>query len=63
MPFDLVQIRTQAESKEEENWKFRQFLKIKCTLEWDEIDAASLLPRAACGPESTALSAPIVAAR
>jgi uncharacterized protein len=39
MPFDLVQIRTQAESKEEENWKFREFLKTKCNLEGDEIDA------------------------
>ena len=38
MAFDLVQIRQQAERKEDENWKFRQFLKTQCGLDADEID-------------------------
>jgi Fe-S-cluster containining protein len=38
MSFDLVQIRELAEQKEEENWKFRDFLKRKCDLESEEID-------------------------
>jgi uncharacterized protein len=38
MAFDLVQIRTQAEKKEDENHRFRQFLKFKCNLEPEEID-------------------------
>jgi uncharacterized protein len=38
MAFDLVQIRERAEEKEDENYKFRQFLKTKCNLEPDEID-------------------------
>jgi len=38
MAFDLVQIRTQAEKKEDENYRFRQFLKGKCKLEPGEID-------------------------
>ncbi len=38
MAFDLVQIRTQAEKKEDENHKFRLFLKTKCRLEPEEID-------------------------
>jgi Fe-S-cluster containining protein len=38
MTFDLVQIRTQAEEKENENDRFRQFLKGKCDLESEEID-------------------------
>lgn len=37
MSFDLVQIRTLAETKEDENWKFRQFLK-NSYLEPAEID-------------------------
>jgi Fe-S-cluster containining protein len=36
--FDLVQIRQQAEKKEDENYRFRQFLKFKCNLEPEEID-------------------------
>lgn len=39
MAFDLVQIRTQAEKKENENDRFRLFLKTKCNLEPEEIDA------------------------
>ena len=39
MAFDLVQIREQAERKEDENFRFRQFLKTKCKLEPDEIDS------------------------
>lgn len=39
MALDLVQIRQQAEAKEDENLKFRQFLKTKCNLEPDEIDS------------------------
>jgi hypothetical protein len=38
MPFDLVQIRLQAEKKEDENDRFRLFLKTKCRLEPEEID-------------------------
>jgi Fe-S-cluster containining protein len=38
MAFDLVQIRTQAEKKENENDRFRRFLKFKCNLEPEEID-------------------------
>ena len=38
MAFDLVQIRKQAERKEDENWKFREFLKFHCDLEPEEID-------------------------
>ncbi|HWZ42483.1 MAG TPA: YkgJ family cysteine cluster protein [Candidatus Saccharimonadales bacterium] len=38
MAFDLVQIRTLAQSKEDENWKFREFLKMRCNLEPDQID-------------------------
>ena len=39
MAFDLVQIRQQAERKEDENWRFRAFLKTQCNLEPDEIDS------------------------
>jgi uncharacterized protein len=35
---DLVQIRTMAEKKEGENYRFRLFLKTRCNLEPDEID-------------------------
>jgi uncharacterized protein len=38
MTVDLVQIRTMAERKEDENWRFRQFLKTQCDLDTDEID-------------------------
>lgn len=38
MAFDLIQIRLQAEKKEEENDRFRIFLKTKCRLEPEEID-------------------------
>jgi len=38
MAFDLVQIRTQAEKKKDENYRFRLFLKGKCRLEPEEID-------------------------
>ncbi len=38
MAFDLVQIRELAEKKEDENLRFRQFLKTRCNLEPDEID-------------------------
>jgi hypothetical protein len=39
MPFDLVQIRKQAERKQDENSRFRLFLKSKCNVEPDEIDS------------------------
>jgi hypothetical protein len=38
MAFDLVQIRELAQRKEDENWKFREFLKTRCKLEPDELD-------------------------
>jgi len=38
MGFDLVQIRKLAEEKEDENWRFREFLKGRCELEPEEID-------------------------
>lgn len=39
MAFDLVQIRKQATAKEDENYRFRQFLKTKCHLDPQEIDS------------------------
>ncbi|MBZ5524930.1 MAG: hypothetical protein LAP21_22080 [Acidobacteriia bacterium] len=39
MAFDLVQIRKQAEKKYDENSRFRHFLKNRCNLPPDEIDA------------------------
>jgi uncharacterized protein len=38
MAFDLVQIRLQAKEKEDENDRFRLFLKSKCHLKPEEID-------------------------
>jgi uncharacterized protein len=38
MGFDLVQIRTAARKKEDENWRLRTFLKGECDLESEEID-------------------------
>jgi Fe-S-cluster containining protein len=38
MSFDLIQIRRLAEAREDENWKFRKFLKTRCDLEPDQID-------------------------
>jgi uncharacterized protein len=38
MAFDLVQLRVLAQEKEDENWRFRQFLKGQCDLEPEEID-------------------------
>jgi len=38
MSFDLVQIRELAKQKEDENWRFRGFLKSRCNLESEEID-------------------------
>jgi Fe-S-cluster containining protein len=38
MAFDLVQIRELAQRKEDENWKFREFLKMRCDLEPEQID-------------------------
>ncbi len=38
MTYDLIQIRQQAEEKEDENYRFRQFLKNKCNLDPEEID-------------------------
>jgi hypothetical protein len=35
---DLVQLRVLAQEKEDENWRFRQFLKSQCDLEPDELD-------------------------
>jgi Fe-S-cluster containining protein len=38
MAYDLVQLRVLAQEKEDENWKFRQFLKTRCNLEPAQID-------------------------
>jgi uncharacterized protein len=38
MNFDLVQIRESSKKKEDENWKFREFLKFRCDWDSDEID-------------------------
>jgi hypothetical protein len=38
MTLDLVQIRQRAKEKEDQNWKFRAFLKGECDLEAEEID-------------------------
>jgi hypothetical protein len=38
MAFDLVHLRALAQEKEDENWRFRQFLKVRCDLESEEID-------------------------
>ena len=38
MAFDLIQIRELAKEKEDENWRFRQFLKTQCDRSEDEID-------------------------
>jgi hypothetical protein len=38
MAIDLVQIRTLAKQKEEENWNFRSFVKHDCELTSEEID-------------------------
>lgn len=38
MAIDLIQIRTLAERKEEENWRFRQFVKFGCKLKEEEMD-------------------------
>src|SRR5256885_16560752 len=38
MAFDLVQIRRKAEEKDDENNRFRLFLKSKCHLKPEEID-------------------------
>ena len=35
---DLVQIRALAEEKEDENWRFRRFLKERCELDPAELD-------------------------
>lgn len=38
MASDLVQLRVLAQRKEDENWRFRQFLKTRCDLEPEQID-------------------------
>lgn len=38
MAVDLVQIRRLAEEKEDENWRFRQFVKFECDLDECEMD-------------------------
>jgi hypothetical protein len=38
MAFDLAQIREVAKAKEDENWKFREFLKFRCNLQEAELD-------------------------
>jgi len=38
MAVDLVQLRALAQAKEDENWRFRSFLKGDCDLKPDEID-------------------------
>ena len=42
MAVDLVQIRKLAETREDENFSFRRFLKTECNLEPDEVDHADL---------------------
>ena len=39
MSFDLVQLRKLAQEKEDENWRFREFLKGDCDLDPGEIDS------------------------
>jgi hypothetical protein len=63
MAYDLVQIREQAKEKEDENYRFRRFLKTKCNLEPEEIDERVFATTIACGPESTAPNAPTAARR
>ncbi len=38
MTVDLVQIRTLAQQKEDENWRFRRFVKFECDLDPKEMD-------------------------
>jgi hypothetical protein len=38
MPIDLIQIRTLAKQKENENWRFRRFVKFGCAMDPDEMD-------------------------
>lgn len=38
MPVDLVQIRSLAQKREDENWRFRQFVKFECKLKPREMD-------------------------
>jgi hypothetical protein len=38
MAFDLVQVKKLADQKEDENWKFRQFVKHECDLEETAVD-------------------------
>ena len=38
MSVDLIQIRTLAQQKEDENWRFRQFVKFECALDEKEMD-------------------------
>ena len=38
MAVDLVQIRTLAQQKEDENWRFRRFVKFECELDEEEMD-------------------------
>lgn len=39
MAVDLVQIRSLAQQKEDENWRFRRFVKLECELDSEEMDA------------------------
>ena len=63
MAFDLLQIREQAQAKEDENSRFRLFLKTKCKLEPDEIDSRVFAATRRVWPESIAPNAPIAAGR
>jgi len=38
MAVDPIRLPVLAQAKEEENWKFRQFLKLRCELDPDELD-------------------------
>jgi uncharacterized protein len=38
MAVDLVQIRTLAQQKGDENWRFRRFVKFECELDEEEMD-------------------------
>jgi Fe-S-cluster containining protein len=38
MAFDPIKLRVLAEAKEDENWRFRQFLKTRCQLDSDDLD-------------------------
>jgi hypothetical protein len=38
MPVDPINLPVLAQGKEDENWRFRRFLKERCELDPDELD-------------------------